>query len=210
MWVEIPAALEPVLTAFGGLVATGATLSAIVFGLFRFFGERWLASKFEERLEAFRHAQQKELEQLRFRINALMDRTVKLHQKEFEVVPEAWGRLIEAYNAVKVFTSPFQSYPNVNQMNDEQLEEFLSDAPLENWQKSELRASSDKVAYYMKAVFHHRLAGCRDACRDHHVYVLKNGIFMPPEIRSKFNEIEDLIPAVANADSYGVPKAGEV
>jgi hypothetical protein len=62
--------------------------------LFKVLGEKWLNAKFEERLAQYKHAQQKEIEQLRFRINSLMDRTTKLHQHEFDVLPEAWSRLM--------------------------------------------------------------------------------------------------------------------
>jgi len=49
------------------VAATGAT----AYGLFRLLAEKWLDSRFGERLEALRHAQQQELEQLRARISAL-------------------------------------------------------------------------------------------------------------------------------------------
>ena len=52
---------------------------------------QWLDSKFAERLEAYKHQQQRELEQLRFQINALFDRVTKLHQREFQVLPDAYA-----------------------------------------------------------------------------------------------------------------------
>jgi len=42
-------------------------------------------------LLAYKHEQQKELEHLKFSINAQMDRATKLHQREFEALPEAWS-----------------------------------------------------------------------------------------------------------------------
>lgn len=57
-------------------------------------------TKFEQRLAAYKHEQQKELEQLKFAINAQMDRATKLHQKEFEVLPEASGKLMNAYGVI--------------------------------------------------------------------------------------------------------------
>jgi hypothetical protein len=59
----------PLVAAIGTLVLAGGGISAIAYGLFRFFGERWLNAKFEERLAAYKHAQQKELEHLRLEIN---------------------------------------------------------------------------------------------------------------------------------------------
>src|SRR5258705_12641703 len=52
-------------------VGTGA-VGAFAWWLFRLFSEKWLNSKFEERLAAYKHEQQKELERLKFSINAQM------------------------------------------------------------------------------------------------------------------------------------------
>ena len=79
--VEFLKGSAPLLLS-GGFGATAA------WWLFQAFGDKWLAARFDKRLEALRHAQQKELEELRFRINALLDRATKLHQREFEVLPE--------------------------------------------------------------------------------------------------------------------------
>src|ERR1700736_1981739 len=113
MWSNLQVILAPI----GALVAGGGILSIIVFGTFKLLGEKWLNSKFDERLAAYKHEQQKELEHLRFRINSLMDRTAKLHQREFDIVPEAWGRLVEAYSSVLWFTPPFQFSPDLAGMS---------------------------------------------------------------------------------------------
>jgi hypothetical protein len=86
--------MAPMYTEFmayiGNIVFAGAGGAAVVVGLLKLFGEKWLNTKFEERLATFKHEHQKEIEQLRLRINTLMDRTTKLHQREFDVLPEAW------------------------------------------------------------------------------------------------------------------------
>jgi hypothetical protein len=94
--------LQNVLTAIGAFIVAGGGVGAIAYALFRFFSEKWLNAKFEERLAAYKHAQQKELEELRFKISALMDRTTKLHQREFDTLPEAWTKLNDAYGATSV------------------------------------------------------------------------------------------------------------
>ena len=185
--------MDTILKAVGLIVLGGGGLAAIVYSFFRFLGAKWLETKFSERLEAYKHKQQKELEELRFRINSLFDRTTKLHQREFDVLPEAWGQLNDAYWFTRSFTSPLQTYPDLRRMTAAHLEDFLKDCPLTGWQKDELRASEDKTQYYQDAIFWHRLAECRKAARDCHVYLLKSGIFLPADLRRKFKDIEDLI-----------------
>jgi hypothetical protein len=68
--------IGPVLAALGAIIVAGGGLAFIAYAIFKYLGQKWLDAKFEERLAAYKHAQQKELEQLKFEINALMDRTV--------------------------------------------------------------------------------------------------------------------------------------
>ena len=83
--------LEKLAAAIGALVLAGGTVTGLALWLFKLFGEKWLSSKFAKRLEAFKHDQQKEIEHLRFEISKLLDRTIKLHQREFEVLPRSMG-----------------------------------------------------------------------------------------------------------------------
>jgi hypothetical protein len=91
-----------------GIAATAVVAAA--YAVFQFLGKRWLEARFAERLEKFKHDQNQEIERLRYRINALMDRTTKLHQHEFEVLPEIWNKLGIAFSATSNFTSRMASY----------------------------------------------------------------------------------------------------
>ena len=81
--------LDSVLKVIGFIVIAGGGLSLIVFHVFKYLGEKWLDSKFEERLQALKHEHGKELERLRFKISTALDRATKLHQREFDVLPDA-------------------------------------------------------------------------------------------------------------------------
>src|SRR5271154_6132179 len=83
-------------------VAGGGAI--IGFALFQWLGKKWLETRFAKNLELFKHEQSQEIERLRYRINALMDRTTKLHQHEFEVIPEVWDKLGTAMSGVMSFT----------------------------------------------------------------------------------------------------------
>jgi len=168
-------------------------ISLIVYQVFKYSGERWLNAKFEERLAAYKHAQQQEIERLRFKINALMDRTTKLHEREFDVLPETWARLNDAYWASRALTGALQQYPDVNQMKTAQMEEFLGKSPLAEWEKEELRKTADKTRYYMDRIGWHRFSDTQEALREFQIYFLKNGIFIPPDVKRKFQELSDLI-----------------
>jgi len=176
---------------FAFLLGSGALL-ALALWFFKLFGENWLGAKFAERLAAFKHDQQREIEQLRFQISKLLDRTIKLHQREFEVLPKAWSLLAKSYHVVKGVTSPLQSYPDIDRMKSAQLDEFLADCPLQGWQKTELREAKDKNKYYQDAIFWHHVQRARDSCRKSGLFLLKNGIFLPKELKQQFQKIAGL------------------
>ena len=72
-----------------------------------------------------------------------MDRTVKLHQREFDVLPQVWSLFNDAYWQISSFMG-FKSYPDVNRMSDVQLEELLRNSSMAQWQKDELKQKSSR------------------------------------------------------------------
>jgi hypothetical protein len=124
-WARIQSIVGPILTYLLAFGATISGLGAIIYWLFKLLAEKWLNAKFEERLSAYKHAQQKELEQLKFEISALLDRTVKLHQREFDVLPEAWGLLTDAFSITRPIGLGVALAPNINTMTTAQFDYFF-------------------------------------------------------------------------------------
>jgi len=71
------------------VITVGGGATAIAYGAFTWFGKKWLEGEFAERLKAFKHQQNLQLEQYRYGIKALFSRITKIHEKEFEVLPTA-------------------------------------------------------------------------------------------------------------------------
>jgi hypothetical protein len=185
--------VDLLLKTVGVVVVAGGGAAAFIFGPLRYLADKWLTSKFDQRLEQFKHAQQVEMENLRFKINSMFDRATKLHQREFEVVPTAWALLVECKNHISAMITALQQYPNLDRMTVAQLDEFLEDSFLAKWQRDEIKDTDKKVDYYINAAFFHRANEARAACREQHVYVLKNGIFMPQHMKEKFDSISNLV-----------------
>jgi len=185
-------AFDTLAAAIGTIVVAGGGLTALAYGLFRLFGERWLNTKFEERLASYKHAQQRELEHLRLEINSLLDRTTKLHQREFEVLPQAWSLFNDAYFQIKGMMG-FKSHPDLNRMSDTQLDEFLNGALLADWQKNEIRAAKDKTSRYIDFSGWQDVSASYKAYGEWQIFFLKNGIFMTDEIKKGFFELDRLI-----------------
>ena len=187
---EIPNLLYRIL---GQSVLVVTANVGIAYAAFRYFGKKWLDTKFAERLETFKHERQKELEKFRFQINSLFDRATILHQKEFDALPEIWSKLNDAFWSARSITGPLQTYPDLDKMKKEQLDEFLRTCPLSDWQKEELKTTNKKTDYYRENIFWNRITESYRLAREYHVFLIKQGIFLTQEFDKKFEKLDNMI-----------------
>lgn len=179
-------ALGPILSVFGAAVIGGGVTTAFAYWLFRLFSEKWLANKFAERLENFKHEHQKELQRLRLEIDSLLDRTLKLHTKEFEVLPQAWSLMADAFGAMQGASIAFLQLPDLNRMSKPQFDDFISRLDWPDWQKTELREATDKIRYFGDVEQWRNLQGANRKRIELHLYLSKNGIFIEKELLDNF------------------------
>jgi hypothetical protein len=81
---------------------------------------------------------------------------------------------------------------------------FFEQIPLVTWQKEELKAAPDRGRYYLDAISWHDLNRAQDACGKFHLHLLKNGIFMPPAIKKKLSDMDDLLAGVIGERRSGL------
>ncbi|MFZ0033515.1 MAG: hypothetical protein WAK60_00825 [Sedimentisphaerales bacterium] len=165
----------------------------VAYGLFQFLGKKWIENKFAEKLQEYKHAQNKELEELKFRINTLFSRVTKIHEKEFEVLPEAWLKMQEALGRASQLVSLIREYPDLNRMSKEALSEFLAQSKLHDYEKKELLEASNKLAYYQDTIFWYELRETREAFWDFHNYIIKYRVFLSSNLQEQFGKIDDVI-----------------
>jgi hypothetical protein len=170
------------------VVAIGAA-----WALFRYLGDKWITKKFGENLEAFKHAQAQEIEKLRLKINTAFDRTVKLHNQEFEVLPEIWTRMIDAYSASVAFVSPLQSHPDLDRLKGAELEHFLSQSKLHDYQKWDIRNANSKLEIYIEMIFWHTYREVDEKRRRFEEYQQTRGLFIQDVLQVEIKEVADLI-----------------
>jgi hypothetical protein len=171
-----------ILQFLGKVIAYGGGAAVVAYAIFTFLGKKWIE-----------HELNKKLEQVRYRINTLFSRVTKIHEKEFEVLPEAWYKMQDALGRISHLTSLFQQYPDLNQMSQSALEEFLEKSRLHKFEKQELLQASDKVSYYEDKIFWHELRDVEEAFWDFHNYIIKNKIFLSPDLQEQFTKIDDVM-----------------
>jgi hypothetical protein len=183
------------------VLALGAVggVGGIVWWIFRTISERWLNAKFAERLENLKHEQHKELAELKFAIDAQMDRTTKLHQLEFERLPKAWRLLMNTFGITRDLTSRGQSTPDLNGMSDVQREDFIVNGmagkELAEWQRQKIRNAADKTAEFRNQWEPFRIGLARQASAKFYKYFRANSIFIRESIKAKFDEVDQLLLA---------------
>jgi hypothetical protein len=201
--MTIEQALHITFTAIGAVLAIGGGGAAVSYGLFRWFGRAWLDQHFKKRFEELKHEQQKEIEQLRHQINSLYSRISKIHEKEFEILPQAWKLLNESYGAVFQAVSSFKQFPDLNGMSEPQFEEFLSNCALPSFARDELRHAEDRIQYYAKITREIGLSDARTARISLNNYLAVNSIFMTQSLRQQFKEINQALAEVLINEEIG-------
>lgn len=184
---------EQALKFLGELVAYGGGSAVVAYLLFQYLGKTWIENKFSQRLDQLKHQQALELQRLRVEIDSLLSGALKLQDREFQVLPEAWQKLDEAHGLVSWLVSPMQEYPDLDRMTPAQLEEFLVTTEFTETQKDQLRVSQKKVSSYTDIVFWYRLHKVKVAFSDLQKFVARNGIFFPADLKEKFTKISDML-----------------
>jgi len=190
---------DEILKFIGEIIAYGGSATFIAYMVFKHLSNKWIENKFKEKLESYKTEQKKELEEYKHKINSLFNRVSKIHEKEFEVLPQMYFLMIEAIEKLSIVTSAFKQYHNVKDMSKERLEVFLQNSFLEDWQKKELKASSDKQKYYQKASAFFDLHNSKKTIYEFHAYMERNRLFLKNDIKDKFSEIDSLIWGIYNS-----------
>ncbi|TXH74950.1 hypothetical protein [Thiobacillus sp.] len=194
---------EQIATYFVKLITYGGGCAAVAYGVFQYLGKKWIENRFAERLDQLRHSQALEVQRLRVKIDSMLSGTLKIQSKEFEVLPEAWIKLDEAFREVSQLACPSQLYTDLDRLRPDQLEEFLAGATLRESGKEDIRQALNKTDTYLEARFWLRLREAQATIADFHKFVARNSVFMPPELKKNFERVSDELWAAMVSKEVG-------
>lgn len=164
------------------VVVAGGGGALVALGLFKYLGQNWI-----------KHQLAKDLELAKAEISLLSSRRMELHDKEYEVFPELWARLIKASNSLSASIASFKTMPDFSRMSDGDIREWADHRDLTEEEKSYFFESPDKVKAFDRIIEFrniHEAEKCFDEFRQ---YLQANRIFLSPEIKEKFDQIEALL-----------------
>ena len=180
-------------SVWGALGLTSAATTAGAFLLFRFLSEKWLTSKFDERLEAYKHAQQQELEQLRLKINTTFDWNAKLNTHEFEILPKLWELTNEAYYSVQDFASQWQQHSDLNKSPPSELDYVLKNSGLPEYQQIAVRTAADKTETFKKFMFWQKYNAVFEKFSAFDRYAISKTVFLQPSLVDLIEQLRQLM-----------------
>jgi hypothetical protein len=202
--------VEAIMSFLGELGLTITVAAGVAYIFFRYMGSKWIEGQFEKQLEDYRHVHQRELEALRLEINKTMDRATKLHAREYEILPEVWGRLDEAFLQLRVLVSLFQESVDANRMTSEQLEAVLETSGFLAWQKQEIRSASDKGDAYFQFQMIKRRVDAANSYREFHNYLTRHSVFVHSNIKTKLSEVATMISKSIREESAAARGLGDI
>jgi hypothetical protein len=194
---------DVLFSLLGQILAYGGGAAVVAYLLFQYLGKQWIENKFKERLDQLKHHQALELQRLRVEIDSLLSAKLKLQDREFQLLPEAWQKLDEAYGQVSWLVSPMQQYANLDSLNSIQLEEFLEMVEFTPSQKQEVRQSRSKIKTYGEIEFRYRLNKVKGAVNELHNFVTRNGIFFPAELKKELSDITETLWSALTSKEIG-------
>ncbi|NEJ26155.1 hypothetical protein GR247_40210 [Rhizobium leguminosarum] len=185
--------IQPVVAFIATFGLTLAAVVAAAWAAFQWFGQKWIENKFAKGLEEYKAGQAQELEKLKHKINSAFDRITRLHNREFEVLPDLWGKLVEAKQWANAYTSPMQSYARVEYLGDDALRQFLDGTSFAEWQKREIMEARNKQDQYIKTYNRYRYADVLGKLREFDLSFSKNGIFLQSELKDTMRKMLNII-----------------
>lgn len=186
--------ISKIFEFLGAIIAVGGGIALLSYVILKYFAKKWLDTKFDERLERFKRFQNEELEKFRFQINSLFNRVIKIHQKEFEVLPILWQKLLDVLGDLDIVVQLEDiTYPNFNVIGEEEIKTILNQLKWEEFYIKELLEASDKNIKFRESNFWHKFVKAQKSMADFHNYLWYNTIFLNAELYNEFKKMDTLI-----------------
>ena len=166
----------------GQVLLAGGGATAILIGLFQFWGKNWI-----------KHQLNKDLENAKAEISIHAAKRLRLQDKEYEVFPEIWARLSDSRASLADALMQFRTMPDLNRMSDDDFESWLKGIDLTDEEKQAMNSSTNRFSLFNKILDYKALQKAKENYSEFQIYFEKNRIFLSPEIRNKFDEIRGLL-----------------
>ncbi len=167
------------------LLAAGGGGALVAYFVFKYLGDNWI-----------KHRLAKNLEQAKSEISLLAALKLKLHDQEYVVFPEIWSKLNAAVAALGSAVSLFKEYADLDRMREDEFQKWLGRSDLNEHEKEFLLAQERKNNAYGRILDFRALRKANEGFIEFHTYLNDKRIFIDPVVKSKLDEIDDLLHSI--------------
>jgi len=196
------------------VLASAGGGAAIAIGLFKLFGERWLDERSKSRAADDKHRRDQALEDLKARIQRQFDRVTKLSQREFDVLPEIWMKIVDAHSAVENVSTRLRRRIDLSQLSEDEVKAQLDNLDVSAAVRGPILAAD---GYYKNQLYWHLLerldaAEVKNKAVDAHFALARLGIFLPVKLHQQLEDMKEFIweAAIDHASQVEMRAGGAV
>jgi hypothetical protein len=177
--------IDQLFSEFGKLVLVGGSGAAFAGILFKSFGENWLSHQFNKKMEAFKTD-----------LYLLSARHKKLQDKEYEVFPEMWAKLMCAKQSLLDIDISHIPMPDFSSMGENEIIEWIKDSGWSEIEKRHFLHVSNKEEAYEKISNLRKIKVVKENITEFKKYAQDTAIFLSPDIKKMVGEIEHSMSVV--------------
>jgi hypothetical protein len=192
------------LQRFGGIVGAAVIAAAASYPFWlphiSKFIAGWMDRRFKKQMQDADHAFQEKVRHVQSAIDRELDRARKLQDREFEALSKAWEILHETFWRTREATNRAYQVVDLAAMQEDQLVEFVASLDFPVWRKKQLLemihgGDEDEAIqkYYVKGWRTKQYSECKKWRFKLVQYIDRKGIFMQPEIKDRFEKLQQLI-----------------
>ena len=137
-------------------------------------------------LEKFKDENNRQIEELKAKLDHFRDRGIRSNEKEFKAIAAAWGHFFDAYIATMQCAVAFNRHPDFRRLSDAEAKQYLGSEDLSERQREQIMGDSDRNRAYSRVVELNQINAAGLAIYNARNLIGKQAIFIPDNLLASF------------------------
>lgn len=151
-----------------------------------------LQRSLEKELESYKYELNKDIEKYKKELNVVYDRKLSFSKNEIDTLKDLWSYFIESFYKFKSACSIGRIYTDISMMNIRELEEYFNATDyISDYNKKQILQAHDKQKELQKVLDITSLNEANRNLNECIMYLEKNSLFIPPNIKEKFDAMSE-------------------
>ena len=133
-------------------------------------------------LEKLKDENNRQIEELRARLDHLRDRGIRSNEREFQAITAVWEHFLDAYAATMQCAVAFSQHPDFNRLSDPEAKQYLDSVDLSERQREKIMSATDKNSSYSRFVEINQITAAGLAIYNARILIGRQAIFIPDDL----------------------------